>query len=435
MLREEKKLVIKAISDLGHRVTAADVASKTGLALSDSTSMLNTIAAEAGGHLEVSPAGDIAYRFKSTFQSAYLATGLRALMGMLFARAFALSFYLVKISFGIFLFLSLIIVVVVFMVVALISAHLGTGREDFRPRELLNFFNVLILRDLIFWGTHKNPASLKLQTGATAENTGGERSRGNFFINCFSFLFGDGNPNAHIDEHKWQLAAQTIRESGGIVIKEQLAPYLGPKLDDENSILPVLARFDGRPAVTAKGNIAYIFPSLQVTTDAHAQNSGDEEKSLPGEQDHLKEEFWRFSKLSSEALKNVIAVAGLNLFGTWWLYFVFNLFGRHPAWSNIMLLYGTLFVCIPMVRLAWQAILNQGIKKRNYRRQQAAKVVSEPDQEIKAKLGERTEFAPAVQIRAVASDGLVFTTERENLEQQLSELMPKEDTRPEKGAS
>ena len=117
MLREEKKVVIKAISDLGNRVTAADVASKTGLSLSDSTGLLNTIASEAGGHLEVSSAGDIAYRFKSNFQSAYLATGLRALVAHNFWQTFCFCFFTCsKISFGIFLCLSLIIVILAFLI-------------------------------------------------------------------------------------------------------------------------------------------------------------------------------------------------------------------------------------------------------------------------------------------------------------------------------
>src|ERR1700733_1725929 len=128
MLREEKKVVIKAISDLGNRVTAADVASKNGLSLSLSNTMLNTIASETGGHLEVSEAGDIAYRFKNNFQSAYLATGIRAFAGMILDKICEVMFYLVKISFGIFLSLSLIIVVIAFIIIAVLSSQFGSER-------------------------------------------------------------------------------------------------------------------------------------------------------------------------------------------------------------------------------------------------------------------------------------------------------------------
>ena len=140
---------------------------------------------------------------------------------------------------------------------------MSSDRRDFNPRELINFFNILIFRDLIFWGTsnasnrfqiHGKGQAKVPDTGTDAGNT-----RGYFLINCFSFLFGDGNPNSHIEDEKWRLAAQTIRENGGVVIKEQLAPYIGPELEDADGILPVLARFDGRPAGDRLGAISLIF--------------------------------------------------------------------------------------------------------------------------------------------------------------------------------
>jgi hypothetical protein len=423
MLREEKKVVIKAISDLGNRVTAADVASKTGLSLSHSNTMLNAIASETGGHLEVSEAGDIAYRFKNNFQSAYLATGLRAFASIVYGKIFAVLFYLLKISFGIFLCISLIIVVVAFIVIAVCSSLLSSDREDFNLGEILGFFNFLIVRDLLFWGTTFDQNIRRNWRETIADSPTKQSDKGNFFINCFSFLFGDGDPNTHIDEHKWQLAAQAIRENGGVVIKEQLAPYIGPELDDADSILPVLTRFDGQPVVTAKGNIAYVFPSLQVTTDAEHQGKLEDSEASAAGHNYLHEETWKFSKLSAEALKPVYVVAGLNLFGTVWMYFIFNHFlHRSWLWTEWMVAYGALFVIIPLARHIWQSMINQRIEIRNFERQEAAKIVSQPDREIKAKLQEREEFAPSLQIRDVAADHLVFTTEKESLEQQFTDV-------------
>lgn len=416
MLRDEKKTVIKAISDLGHRVTAADVASKTGLPMTSSTAMLNTIAQETGGHLEVSDAGDIAYRFKNNFQSAYLATGIRAFCASVAERIFTAVFYLLKLSFGIFLSLSLVIVIIAFIVLAIVGSQMGNDREDFSLGEIFDFFNLLIFRDLLFWGTVEQMNAPRPQT-RNYQIKGSGKSKGNFFIDCFSFLFGDGNPNTNLEEQKWQLTAQTIRENGGVVIQEQLAPYIGPELDDDNLILPVLTRFEGQPVVTAKGRIAYIFPSLQVTTDA--QSAG--QTNFAPTEGYLKEELWKFTNLSKDALHRIYVVAGLNLFGTWWLYFIFNhLFPlRLPGaqWTLLLIGYSSLFVLIPLCRNIWQGILNQRIKIRNYEREEAAKLVQNPDREMRSKLAERQEFAPSVQIRAVESDHLAYSTEQGSLEQ------------------
>jgi hypothetical protein len=47
-----------------------------------------------------------------------------------------------------------------------------------------------------------------------------------FFESVFSYVFGDGNPNADIEQQRLQLLASVIRSAGGAVTAEQLAPYL-----------------------------------------------------------------------------------------------------------------------------------------------------------------------------------------------------------------
>ena len=416
MLREEKQVVIKAIADLGHRVTAADVASKTGLPLNNATSMLNTIAQETGGHLEVSEAGDIAYRFKNTFQSIYLTTGIRAFFAAVGKQIFAIFFYLLKISFGMFLCFSLVIVVAAFMAFAVIGGSLGSDREEFKLGEIFEFFSLLIFRDLIFWGSTGTQNAVGWRAKLAQRPRFNMPGKGNFFINCFSFLFGDGDPNVHLDEEKWQLAARAIRDSGGVVIKEQLSPYIGPELDDDDSILPVLTRFEGRPVVTAKGGIAYIFPSLQVTTDTQSNST------VLDNRDFIQEETWKFSNLSPEALKRIYLVAGLNLFGTWWMFIIFNhLLHFRFLWTPVLAVYATMFVMIPVFRRVEQVMRNREIEKRNVKREEAAKRLRHPDLEMKDKLAELDEFASSVAIRAVESDHLAYSTDKDSLEQEFED--------------
>jgi len=60
-------------------------------------------------------------------------------------------------------------------------------------------------------------------------------------------------------------SAKQSEKIAGVVIKEQLAPYIGgPRRRRQH--LAFAARFDGKPVVTPTGNIAYVFPSLQVTS-------------------------------------------------------------------------------------------------------------------------------------------------------------------------
>ena len=79
------------------------------------------------------------------------------------------------------------------------------------------------------------------------------------------------------------MIAQVIRQNGGAVVAEQLAPYLdvpapsnpagyaisgsGPltTVVDESYVLPVLTRLNGQPEVTPDGNIVYVFPDLMTS--------------------------------------------------------------------------------------------------------------------------------------------------------------------------
>ncbi|CAN0343214.1 unnamed protein product, partial [Ectocarpus sp. 4 AP-2014] len=74
----------------------------------------------------------------------------------------------------------------------------------------------------------------------------------------FSFIFGDGDPNADMNQRRVEAAATLIRGNGGAVSAEQLAPLLTPEtlrssdssVVDESFVLPILTALDGAPEVT-----------------------------------------------------------------------------------------------------------------------------------------------------------------------------------------
>ena len=105
----------------------------------------------------------------------------------------------------------------------------------------------------------------------------------------FSFVFGDGDPNAALRAARVQALAGVIRESGGAVVAEQIAPYLDPPgapprgdelLVDEAWVLPACLELGGRPEVQDDGTIVYVFDELKVSalqaerTDMNRDHSG-----------------------------------------------------------------------------------------------------------------------------------------------------------------
>lgn len=441
MNSSSKDSVIAAIRELGHRVTPADVSVKTGLALHSSTMELNSIAADTGGTLEVSQDGVIVYRFPAGFETAYLLKGLIAALAWTATLLFNLGYYLLRISFGLMLVISLLVVVLLMIVaiVAMIAAalsdssgggggdigDLGGGSSGFF--ELGDIFDIFcwspdpIYLNIGYYGhTGSQPASyIQTEQQVTAKS--------NFFLECFSFLFGDGDPNADLEERRWQLIAGVIRSKLGVITAEELAPYTGADPKNDSGVLPVLARFDGRPEVTETGNIIYVFPLLQVS--AGKQNL----KSLPT---CLEERYWKFSAYPPGSLIKVLIFASLNFAGSWWLFkhvATILVLQHFVVLIDILLGYGVLFLAIPLLRLMSIVFLNIFIQHRNSTRLQYADALSiNASPALQDKLRESREFA--IQLQLVGRDKITYTTDRDYLEQQLENLQKRFGSDPDPDA-
>src|SRR5262245_58004927 len=216
----EKKKVTRAIGDLGRRVTAADVSTKTGLPVLVVSQALNQVASETGGHLLVSQAGDIVYSFQPGYANVYLAHGLKRILEKTIEHIFKLAYFLLRISFGVMLILSFFIIVLTFFVLFFADRGQSGKRRKKEQESRFEFLNYLILQDVFQY--FANPPRVAYDYN---KPTVRKREKANFLLDCFSFLFGDGNPNEGIDEKRWQLIAKVIKQHNNVITSEQLAPY------------------------------------------------------------------------------------------------------------------------------------------------------------------------------------------------------------------
>jgi hypothetical protein len=293
--------------------------------------------------------------------------------------------------------------------VAILYLNRGNSRDDNRGGFSLDFFDYMILRDLFWWGA--NTAYVPYQSHDRPTTHRPDDS--NFLFNCFSFLFGDGDPNLHLEERKWQSVAQLIRKNGGTATAEQLAPYTGADPKNEDGVLPVLVRFDGRPEVTEVGNIIYLFPSLETTAARIYDVSGD----LPK---YLSEWTWPFTNASTDSLVPVFLLAGANFFGSLWLlYQSAHIPVLHELLPLILVLvvYGTMFIVVPCIRWLVLQVFNSRIENRNKNRQEFAAQLNNPSKELVAKLQEAKKLA--LKLTTVGSDKLTYTTDKDLLEQEF----------------
>jgi len=416
------RTIMKAVEQLGYRVTVGDVATQAGLNINLAQQGLLALASDAGGHLQVAESGEIAYLFPKNFRSILRNKFLRLQLQEWWEKVWRVLFYLIRISFGIVLLLS---IVLIFVAIALIviginsssdnnsggggRSHSGGGGGGFS-------MPLLWIGPDIFWFFDPGYDQRYRRQRASSE-----RSEMNFLETIFSFLFGDGNPNSDLEERRWQEIATVIRNSRGAVAAEQIAPYLddigeGYKRELEDYMLPVLTRFNGLPEVSPDGEIVYHFPELQTTAKAR------EAQPVPA---YLRERLWRFSQASSGQIMLAIGLGAMNFVGALVLGSLLKggiaaqlgglvAFVQSIYW--LLLAYGIGFLAIPLIRYFWIQWKNSQLEAHNQKRQEQAIALNQADAALQKKLAYAQQFAAQ---NVINQEDLVYTSQTDLIDQEI----------------
>jgi hypothetical protein len=415
------KTLINTIKHLDYRVTVGDVAAAAGVSLQEAQQGMLALATDVQAHLQVSEGGEVAYVFPKNMQGILLSKSRRLRWQATWERIWKVLFYLIRISFGVVLILSLVLITVaiVALVIAASMARQGDDRDgDFGGGGMVMLPRVWFGPD-IFW-------LFDFDYDRHQRRPKPDRpSEMNFLEAVFSFLFGDGNPNADLEDRRWRAIASVVQANGGVVVAEQIAPFLsdlgqGWARDWENFMLPVLSRFNGMPQVSPAGGIVYQFPELQVTAKERRRISPPK---------FLQELPRKFSNASSGQIMMAIALGSANLIGALVLgsllqdQTLVTQIGGVVALANslyvVLLSYGSAFLSIPLVRYFWVQRQNQKITTRNQDRQQRAKALAQVDETVQEKLA----FAQTLTTQTiVGDDDLAYTTETDLTEQEAANI-------------
>jgi hypothetical protein len=399
--------LMTAVEELGYRVTCGDVVTHTGIHLEQVRAGLLTLANQTGGHLQVTDTGEIVYVLAPNFRQVLLRKYLRLQFNAWFDRIFSIGFYLIRISFGILLISSISVVYLAILAITLAAIFGSEGSDcgDCGGSCVLDVFN---------WGGSDSTTS----TADAPVIKKKQRKKLNFLEAVFSVLFGDGNPNADLEQRRWSSIGNLIHRQQGVAIGEQIAPYLddlGPGFDREyeNYMLPVLTKFNGIPEVSPAGQLVYHFPDLQATLK--------ETESTPSKaHQFLRERKWKFSKASPTQTRWSIVLFAANLIGIGILGTMLG--GTASALvggaMTALSVYGIGLIVIPSCRYFWVKYQDRQVRKRNQLRRQELKLLKQGDL-IQAKLDYARQFAKQYRI---SDRDIVYTTEEDILSQELKRL-------------
>ena len=424
--------VLKAIDRLNYRATIGDVAAQSGLEIALAEQGVLALATETGATLQVTESGDVAYLFspsyRSILQNKYWQIQLQAWWDSISGTVMTV----VRVAFGITLFIALGVMVLVAIAVAMAA----TGNSDSDSDSNSSGGSFGMPSGGGFWSPSFWYIDFGSWMGWNAGPSAPRRKTGSFPEAIFSFVFGDGNPNRNLEEHRWQSIGNVIYNAKGAVVAEQVMPYLDTLNSDfdrdyERFMIPVLSRFNGSPEVTPEGQILYRFPDLQKTLgevsstpassdQASPEEASPEEASLDA--DHLEEKSWHLS----EADPSLVLWAGLlgvillfmGLFFTGILPKSIAAPGILRTASIACTAYASFYLGLPLVRWLLMWGKNDKISARNRDRAAHARTLRTPDETLTQKLTQAKAFA--VQTR-VDQETMIYTTDRDMLDQEVEQ--------------
>jgi len=413
--------ILKSVEKLDYRVTVGDVAAQAGLELNFAQQGLLALASDAGGHLQVADSGDVVYLFPKNFRSVLRNKYWQLRWQQTWAKIWKVLFYIIRISFGIVLIASilLMLVAIIAIVIAMNSSNderEGGGRSRGYGGGGFFFMPRFWIGDIFWWF---DPGYNRRRRQRRRQSPGNYQM--NFLESVFSFLFGDGNPNADLEEYRYSTIGSVIRNNKGAVVGEQIAPYVDKVDEDEDYMIPVLSRFNGYPEVSPQGEIVYYFPELQVMASRRTTQA----ISPVG---YLQEKPWRFSQAGGNQITMAAGLGVLNIVLAFVLEYLLQdgaiaaQLGGIVAFvvsiQGILLGYGILYLLIPLIRYFWIQGRNPKITKRNQAREQRAIALSQPSQSLRQKISYASQFA---QQKVIGDRDITYTTEDDLLDQNIKD--------------
>jgi len=409
--------IMQAVEQLGYRVTVGDVATQAGLNVAEANQGLLAFATDAGAHLQVAETGDIVYLFPKNFRVFLRNKYLQLRLQEWWKKVWSILFYLIRISFAIFLIASiaLITIAIIIIITTLNSDRNSNGGGNSNSHS--SGWGFFYFPDLFWYFSPDYRTHYQERRRAKSDL--------NFFEAVFSFLFGDGNPNTKLEERRWREIGSVIRNNRGAVVAEQISPYLdniGEKYQQEyeDYMLPVLTRFNGQPAVSPQGEIVYYFPELQVSAAKKRRESASV---------YLEEFSWRFSAASSGQILLSAGLGAVNLVGALMLGSLLRggivaaklgglvAFVQGIYW--LLLAYGIGFLGIPIARYFWIQWRNSKIVARNRDRLERARLLAtSADTSLQDKIDYAHQFAAE---KVIGNEDLAYTTETDLIEQEDAE--------------
>ncbi|GMO45396.1 MAG: hypothetical protein Ta2B_26390 [Termitinemataceae bacterium] len=402
------KKICSAFKKQKSGLTIADITAKTALPLQTVKELVPIAADEFGAHLKVTESGEILYTFSGVWSSKYKSITARFacaadkfVCGLKITAAAIFKLWIMIMLIGYFVFFLLLAIAALFVSIAASSQSKNNRRSN--SGGALYFVSGLFDLFIRIWFYSELTKSYSGNYNKNEKfGRAQHKPKGKPLHNAiFSFVFGDGNPNADIDEREKRALIAYIQANKGVITLPEFMIFtaLAP-VQAENKIIEYCAEYGGSPQASDDGIVVYHFDELLLraeknneTITPHTLGSGHQSMRFSAPLKYLT----KFSSNESKMNSSFCFINGINLlFGGYFLNFCIsvpqgptdgaflfelthNLFSQLFEIVNPMpiifwglgivpVAFSVLFWLIPAIRLALFTKENETIKADNLRK-------------------------------------------------------------------
>lgn len=338
--------VVDAFKKSKDGATPVDIVGLTGLPIERVKEFAPVAADEYGARLRVTESGEILYSFPDGFKSRY--TGFGPTMRRLWNVVKKGSAAVAKALFKLWIVVMLVGYFLLFMAIALVAlvasvAVSASGSSDSRSERRGGGMGGLILASHLFdliiriWFYSELTKAYNDPYGRRRPAKNANRRPLHHAV--FSFVFGDGNPNADWETRERKAVLSYIQANRGVIALPEFMAITGLSPSEaDKAIGAYLVEFGGSPEATKDGTVVYRFDELLRKSDNRENALG---VSAP-----LKK-LKAFSSNPKKLNGWFMALNGVNLlFGS---YFLYNAFAVGQITSQAQITGSTYLYAVALV--------------------------------------------------------------------------------------
>jgi hypothetical protein len=282
--KEAYRKVTEAFQRQQKGVTVADIVAKTALSLDTVREIVPRVADEYSARLQVTESGEILYSFPRGFTSKY--RGFKARFNRFAEKFGKVLKTAVKALFKVWIMVMLVGYFALFMVIALgalmisVAGSSSSNRSSNRNSGSIggiyvasNILNLIIR----IWFYSELTKSMDRRYYGYGRPNHAVRPKGRpLYKAIFSFVFGDGDPNADWSSREKQAVIAYIQGNRGVIsLPEFMALTGNSPAEAEDRITGYCAEFGGLPEATDDGTVVYRFDELLLRADKNGRTSAD----------------------------------------------------------------------------------------------------------------------------------------------------------------